>query len=111
MNACGVYTVNVRNPLVICGMLIGAMLPYIFAAITMLSVGQSAQDIMQDVRDQFKDKNQLKVDARELEDKREHYEDLEDADDAGSNEAEMTKVRAEMDVIYAKYLNDRTLLP
>jgi len=110
MNACGVYEVNVRNPLVICGMLIGAMLPYVFAAITMLSVGQSAQDIMQDVRDQFKDKNELKVDARYLEERREHYEDLEEEDAAG-NAAEMQKIRSEMDVIYKKYLDNREKLP
>jgi K(+)-stimulated pyrophosphate-energized sodium pump len=118
MNSCGVYSVNVRNPLVICGMLLGAMLPYIFAAITMLSVGQSAQDIMQDVRDQFKDKQQLKVDARHLEERREHFEDLEEADLAtvaaggtAKNADEMEKTREEMNVVYKKYLDDRSLLP
>jgi len=109
MNACNVYVVNVRNPLVICGMLLGAMLPYIFAAITMLSVGQSAQDIMQDVRDQFKDKAALKVDARYLEEKREEYEELED--DKAANKDKMEAIKADMDVVYQKYQDDKSLLP
>ena len=109
MNACNVYVVNVRNPLVICGMLLGAMLPYIFAAITMLSVGQSAQDIMQDVRDQFKDKASLKVDARLLEEKREEYEELEE--DKAANKDKMEVIKGEMDVVYQKYQDDKSLLP
>merc|ERR1712100_664878 len=107
MNAVGIKQVNLRDPMVISGLLIGAMLPYLFAAITMLSVGESAQDIMQDVRNQFADKKDLKADAVQLEKLREEYEELEKK---GSTE-EKKKVKDQMDDIYSKYFDgkDKTL--
>merc|ERR1711871_957733 len=46
-------SVDLKSPAVLCGVLIGAMLPYLFAALTMLSVGSSAESIILQVRDQF----------------------------------------------------------
>jgi H(+)-translocating pyrophosphatase len=58
MTAAGLQgiAVDLNNPIVLSGMLIGAMLPYIFAALTMLSVGQSAETIILEVRSQFYEK-------------------------------------------------------
>jgi len=47
--------IDLKQPAVLCGVLIGAMLPYLFAALTMLSVGSSAESIILQVRDQFYD--------------------------------------------------------
>jgi len=41
------------NPLVLSGLLIGAMLPFLFAALTMLSVGKAATGIILEVRRQL----------------------------------------------------------
>jgi K(+)-stimulated pyrophosphate-energized sodium pump len=41
------------NPIVFSGMLFGAMLPYLFAALTMLSVRKAAAAIIEEVRRQF----------------------------------------------------------
>merc|ERR1711871_975782 len=46
-------SVDLKSPAVLCGVLIGAMLPYLFAALTMLSVGSSAESIILQVRLQF----------------------------------------------------------
>ena len=46
-------TIDLKGPAVISGILLGAMLPYLFAALTMLSVGQSAMAIIFQVRLQF----------------------------------------------------------
>jgi K(+)-stimulated pyrophosphate-energized sodium pump len=43
----------ITNPLVLSGLLIGAMLPFLFAALTMLSVGTAATGIIIGVRDQL----------------------------------------------------------
>jgi len=43
------------NPLVLSGLLIGAMLPFLFAALTMLSVGKAATGIILEVRRQLAD--------------------------------------------------------
>merc|ERR1719421_2831948 len=43
------------NPLVLSGLLIGAMLPFLFAALTMLSVGKAATGIILEVRRQLKE--------------------------------------------------------
>jgi len=48
--------VDLKNPLVIVGLLIGAMLPFIFAALTMLSVSKAAMAIIVEVRRQFREK-------------------------------------------------------
>jgi H(+)-translocating pyrophosphatase len=46
--------VDLKNPLTVVGLLIGAMLPFVFAALTMLSVGKAAMAIIVEVRRQFK---------------------------------------------------------
>merc|ERR1711871_1637127 len=53
MDETNVAIVNVREPIVLTGILIGAMLPYLFGALTMLSVGRSAEAIILNVRMQF----------------------------------------------------------
>lgn len=45
--------INMGNPIVFSGMLFGAMLPYLFAALTMLSVRKAAAAIIEEVRSQF----------------------------------------------------------
>lgn len=45
--------VNLRDPNVLVGALIGAMLPFLFAALTMLSVDKSARAMISEVRLQF----------------------------------------------------------
>merc|ERR1711998_114185 len=62
MNAVEVQCVNLKNPIVIVGLLFGAMLPFVFAALTMLSVGKSAMAIIIEVRNQFREKPWLKLD-------------------------------------------------
>jgi len=44
---------DIANPIVLGGILIGAVLPFVFAALTMLSVRKAAEEIIIEVRDQF----------------------------------------------------------
>ena len=44
---------SIGEPIVLGGALVGAMLPYLFAALTMISVGKAAAEIIQEVRHQF----------------------------------------------------------
>lgn len=46
---------SVMNPAVLCGIFIGACLPFVFAALTMSSVGRAAQSIVVEVRRQFQE--------------------------------------------------------
>eukprot|EP00416_Gambierdiscus_australes_P030963 CAMPEP_0171085552 /NCGR_PEP_ID=MMETSP0766_2-20121228/19004_1 /TAXON_ID=439317 /ORGANISM="Gambierdiscus australes, Strain CAWD 149" /LENGTH=529 /DNA_ID=CAMNT_0011543131 /DNA_START=1 /DNA_END=1590 /DNA_ORIENTATION=+ len=46
---------DVCDPVVLAGVLLGAMLPYLFAALTMLSVGKAAGAIIREVRRQFRE--------------------------------------------------------
>ena len=46
-------TFDVGHPIVLAGVLTGAMLPYLFAALTMISVGKAAAEIITEVRKQF----------------------------------------------------------
>ncbi|MEG0310098.1 MAG: sodium-translocating pyrophosphatase [Eubacterium sp.] len=46
--------ISILDPLVIIGMLIGGMLPYLFSALTMEAVGDAANQMIEEVRRQFK---------------------------------------------------------
>lgn len=46
--------VNIREPVFIVGVLIGSCMPFVFAALTMMSVGRAAEAIIVEIRMQFK---------------------------------------------------------
>ena len=50
-----VFTVDVLDPRLITGLFLGAMLPYLFSALTMLAVGNAAQQIVEEVRRQMRE--------------------------------------------------------
>jgi len=54
VQAADSYKVNILEPYTFAGLLIGAMLPYWFSAMTMKAVGDAAQSMLQEIKDQFK---------------------------------------------------------
>ena len=47
-------TIDLLNPLTLTGLLIGAMIPFLFAALTMEAVGDAANEMIEEVRRQFR---------------------------------------------------------
>ncbi|MBQ2746927.1 MAG: sodium/proton-translocating pyrophosphatase, partial [Firmicutes bacterium] len=47
--------ISILEPIVIIGLFIGAMLPFVFSAMTMDSVGKSANEMIEEVRRQFRE--------------------------------------------------------
>ncbi len=54
-NAAGLKTISLLDPMVIVGLFIGAMLPFLFSAMTMSSVGKAANQMIDEVRRQFRE--------------------------------------------------------
>merc|ERR1711965_404365 len=47
-------SISLLDPLVLTGLFVGAMLPFLFSAMTMKSVGKAAFDMIEEVRRQFR---------------------------------------------------------
>ncbi len=52
--AVGLSSINVLDPKVVAGLFLGGMLPFLFSALTMNAVGRAAQQMIEEVRRQFK---------------------------------------------------------
>ncbi|MDG6220108.1 MAG: sodium-translocating pyrophosphatase, partial [Candidatus Thermoplasmatota archaeon] len=50
------YNINLLNPELIVGLFIGAMLPFLFCSLTINAVGKAAEQIVNEVRRQFREK-------------------------------------------------------
>ena len=53
--AAGLTSIDIMNPKVIIGLFIGAMLPFLFSAMTMSAVGRAAFKMIEEVRRQFRE--------------------------------------------------------
>jgi K(+)-stimulated pyrophosphate-energized sodium pump len=61
MKTVGISTIDVATPVVMAGLLIGAMLPFVFSAMAMNAVGRAAMAMIEEVRRQFRDIPALKA--------------------------------------------------
>ncbi|RMG84079.1 MAG: sodium-translocating pyrophosphatase [Bacteroidetes bacterium] len=60
MTTAKINAINIANPKVMAGLLVGGMLPFLFSALSMNAVGRAAMDMIQEVRRQFKDIPELR---------------------------------------------------
>jgi K(+)-stimulated pyrophosphate-energized sodium pump len=51
----GEQSLNLDDPVVLAGLLLGAVLPFIFSAVTMSAVGKAAYEVVNEVRRQFRE--------------------------------------------------------
>ncbi|MCB9185829.1 MAG: sodium-translocating pyrophosphatase [Flavobacteriales bacterium] len=61
MQQANVQMINIAEPRVMAGLLVGAMLPFVFSAMSMNAVGRAAMAMIEEVRRQFKDIPALKA--------------------------------------------------
>ncbi len=61
MTTAGIDSINIANPVVMAGLFIGGMLPFLFSSLAMNAVGRAAMDMIQEVRRQFKDIPELRA--------------------------------------------------
>jgi len=55
MRSADIIAINVSQPLVMAGLFIGGMLPFLFSAFTMEAVGKAAFEMIEEVRRQFRE--------------------------------------------------------
>ncbi len=61
MKSANIDTIDISDPLVMGGLLLGGMLPFVFSALSMNAVGRAAMDMIKEVRRQFADIPELKA--------------------------------------------------
>ncbi|MFI1744332.1 sodium-translocating pyrophosphatase [Thalassobellus sediminis] len=61
MKTAGVVAIDVSQPKIMAGLLIGGMLPFVFSALSMNAVGRAAMAMIEEVRRQFRDIPELKA--------------------------------------------------
>ena len=61
MKTAGVLAIDVSQPKIMAGLLIGGMLPFVFSALSMNAVGRAAMAMIEEVRRQFRDIPALKA--------------------------------------------------
>ncbi len=61
MKTANVISIDVSQPQIMAGLLVGGMLPFVFSALSMNAVGRAAMAMIEEVRRQFRDIPQLKA--------------------------------------------------
>jgi K(+)-stimulated pyrophosphate-energized sodium pump len=61
MTTVGITSINIADPMVMAGLFLGGMLPFVFSALSMGAVGRAAMDMIQEVRRQFNSIPELKA--------------------------------------------------
>ena len=61
MQTADISSIDISKPIVMAGLLIGAMLPFLFSAFSMEAVGRAANDMIQEVRRQFAEIPELRA--------------------------------------------------
>ena len=79
MQTAQISTIDISNPIVMTGLLIGAMLPFVFSALSMNAVGKAAMSMIEEVRRQFRELPKLKAALKIM---RKHNSDLSKASKA-----------------------------
>ncbi|MFA8300046.1 MAG: sodium-translocating pyrophosphatase [Hyphomicrobiales bacterium] len=94
MTQANITSIDISQPHIMAGLLVGGMLPYLFSALAMGAVGRAAMSMIEEVRRQFKDipelKKALKImkkyDSDESKATKEEQEDLQKAYEAAEYE-------------------------
>ncbi len=55
MQTSGIATIDISNPMVMAGLFLGGMLPYLFSSMAMDAVGKAAMEMIEEVRRQFRE--------------------------------------------------------
>jgi K(+)-stimulated pyrophosphate-energized sodium pump len=68
MQTAGIQSIDISKPVVMAGLLLGGMLPFLFSSLAMSAVGRAAMDMIQEVRRQFNEIPSLKAALKAMRD-------------------------------------------
>lgn len=95
MTTAEINSIDISKPLVMAGLLLGGMLPFLFSALSMNAVGRAAMDMIQEVRRQFASIPELKAALDVM--KKNDDKDFADWSDADKKTFEAADGKAEYD--------------
>jgi len=90
MQQAGITEIDIANPMVMAGLFVGGMLPFLFSSFAMKAVGEAAMSMVEEVRRQFKSIPELKA-ALKVMVKHDNDESKFDVDDKKIFDAAMGK--------------------
>lgn len=93
MTSAKLTAIDISKPLVISGLFLGGMLPFLFSSLAMGSVGKAAMDMIQEVRRQFNDIPALKAALEVM--RRNDGKEMDTWSDADKNTFESANGKAE----------------
>ena len=95
MTTAQITAIDISKPLVMAGLLLGGMLPFLFSSMAMGAVGRAAMDMIKEVRRQFKDIPELTAALKVMREKGDDYDKYSDEEkktfDAADGKAEYSK--------------------
>ena len=108
MTTAEITAIDISKPLVMAGLLLGGMLPFLFSSLAMDAVGKAAMEMIQEVRRQFKSIPELNAALQVMkQNEGKEFEEWSDADKKTFYREEMEAAKNDETIIKMRVKGER----